>query len=72
MLLETYEVKVGTQLSGFRGCSVTNGAGIATTNVTNVSVSCGDLAGSVSTVAGSGVAGSADGTDTAALFKYFW
>ena len=49
----TYSVTVSTQPSG-QICTVTNGSGIATANVTNVSVSCAsiNLTGAVTTIAG--------------------
>jgi sugar lactone lactonase YvrE len=62
-----YDVTVLSQPSSdkFSGCSVSNGTGTITSNVTNVSVGCGPI---VSTFAGSGTASSVDGQGMAASF----
>ena len=76
-----YSVTVFTQPAG-QVCSVVSGSGSATANVTNVAIACASQMGGamqgtalnlvstsvVSTLAGSGGAGSLDGTGTAATF----
>jgi len=76
-----YSVTVLTQPAG-QFCSVVSGSGSVTANVTNVAIACASLMGGamqgtalnlsatsvVSTLAGSGSAGSLDGTGTAATF----
>ncbi|WP_206002760.1 NHL repeat-containing protein [Paraburkholderia polaris] len=63
-----YSVTVGTQPL-WQTCSVANGSGTATANVTNVAISCAAAQAMVSTLAGSGTVGSANGTGTAATFN---
>ena len=66
-----YAVTVGTQPSG-KTCTVSNGSGTSTTNVSNVVVSCnGPVLYFVSTLAGtSDVLGSADGAGVTASFYF--
>ncbi|WP_248556602.1 NHL repeat-containing protein [Paraburkholderia terrae] len=64
-----YAVSVGTQPIGFQWCSVTNGSGTATANVSNVAVSCAAAQALVSTLAGSTInQGSGDGKGASASF----
>ena len=63
-----YAVTVGTQPLG-QSCAVSNGSGTATDNVTNVAIACSPLPAQVTTLAGSGTAGSADGTGSDASFR---
>ncbi|CAJ0783391.1 NHL repeat-containing protein [Ralstonia chuxiongensis] len=63
-----YAVTVGTQPVG-QTCSVTNGDGVATADVSNVAVVCVDNPLAVSTLAGSGQPGSSNGSGTDASFK---
>ena len=63
----SYLICVATQPSESRECSVANGSATATANITNVTVSCGDVVDTVTTVAG-GASGFADGTGAAAGF----
>ncbi|CAG9183259.1 NHL repeat-containing protein [Cupriavidus pampae] len=67
---DVYAVTVGTQPSG-QTCTVTNGAGTASANVTDVTVNCVNNPPpqpQVSTFAGDGTPGSADGTLATARF----
>lgn len=63
-----YAVTVGTQPL-WQNCSVTQGSGTATTDVNSVTVNCTEAPAQVTTIAGSGTAGSSDGTGTAASFN---
>jgi sugar lactone lactonase YvrE len=65
---QPYAVTVGTQPL-MQHCSVADGSGTATADVTNVAVSCAAAPVVVTTLAGSGTAGSADGTGAAASFS---
>lgn len=62
----TYAVTVSA-LPAAEFCSVTNGSGTAAADVSNVAVQCS--VGSVTTVAGTGAKGSANGNGTAASFN---
>ncbi|NOT99899.1 MAG: hypothetical protein HOO97_12535, partial [Sideroxydans sp.] len=62
-----YSVTVLTQPAG-QTCSMTSGSGTAAANVSNVAVSCSSNGSSATTLAGSGMLGSADGTGVAASF----
>lgn len=63
----TYNVTVKTQPTGpLQNCSVTNGSGTATANVTNVQVSCGNIftvGGSISGLLGTGMVLQDNGAD---------
>ncbi|WP_197893518.1 NHL repeat-containing protein [Variovorax sp. PBL-H6] len=63
-----YAVTVGTQPL-WQNCSVSNGGGTATADVSSVQVKCVEAQAQVSTFAGSTAAGSADGTGAAASFN---
>ncbi|QDQ84086.1 hypothetical protein FNZ07_23470 [Paraburkholderia megapolitana] len=63
-----YVVTVGSQ-SPTIYCSVNNGSGSVTANVTNVAVICAPATYSVSTFAGSLASGATDGTGSAASFN---
>ena len=63
-----YSVTVNQQPLG-QSCSVSNGSGTAAANVTNVSVACIVAGPMVSTLAGSGVDGGADGPAASASFS---
>ncbi|KWT63979.1 hypothetical protein APY03_7844 [Variovorax sp. WDL1] len=63
-----YAVTVGTHPL-WQNCSVSNGSGTATADVSNVQVNCIEAQAQVSTLAGSTAAGSADGTGAAASFN---
>ncbi|TKC82919.1 hypothetical protein FAZ69_24755 [Trinickia terrae] len=63
-----YAVTVGTQPL-WQNCSVTNGSGTATADVTNVAISCAFPSALVVTWAGSTTSGSTNGTGTAASFN---
>ena len=63
-----YAVTVGTYPL-WQNCSVSNGSGTATANVSSVTVNCVAAQAQVSTFAGSGTAGSNDGAGTAASFN---
>jgi sugar lactone lactonase YvrE len=63
-----YAVTVGTHPL-WQNCSVSNGSGTATADVSSVQVSCVEAQAQVSTLAGSAAAGSADGTAAEALFN---
>ncbi|MDR6534326.1 NHL repeat-containing protein [Variovorax soli] len=63
-----YAVTVSTS-PWWQNCSVSNGSGTATADVSGVQVSCVDAQAQVSTLAGSNVQGSADGTGAAASFN---
>lgn len=63
-----YAVTVGTQPAGQK-CSVVNGVGTAAANVSNVAVSCVNNPLMVTTWAGSGQVGSANGVGVAASFN---
>lgn len=52
----------------WQDCTVANGDGTATADVTNVAVNCAPYAAYVSTVAGNGDSGEVDGTGAAARF----
>lgn len=63
-----YAVTVQTSPNTYK-CTVSNGTGSATSNVTNVAVTCSPITYTVSTLAGTaGVDGTADGTGAAASF----
>ena len=63
-----YAVTVQTSPNTYK-CTVSNGTGSATSNVTNVAVTCSPITYTVSTLAGTaGVGGTADGTGAAASF----
>jgi sugar lactone lactonase YvrE len=65
-----YAVTIGQQPL-WQDCTVANGSGTATADVTGVSVSCAPYTAYVSTVAGTAAAGtSVDGTGPAASFSY--
>jgi serine/threonine protein kinase, bacterial len=66
---DSFGITIGTQPTG-EFCAVTNGSGVVTANVTNVSIDCGIPQYVVSTFAGSTTAGSADGTGTSASFSF--
>ncbi|CAJ0815220.1 NHL repeat-containing protein [Ralstonia flaminis] len=62
-----YAVSVGTQPLG-QSCTVSNGSGTATANITNVAVTCAAAQAQVTALAGSTTKGHADGTGSAASF----
>jgi sugar lactone lactonase YvrE len=64
----SYSVTVGTQ-PWWQYCTVTNGSGAATGSAANVQIACAPAQAQVSTLAGSGTSGSADGVGTAASFN---
>lgn len=63
----TYDVKVRTQPL-WQFCAVTKGSGTVAADVADVTVACSAAVAQVSTLAGSGAIGSADGTGAAASF----
>ncbi len=63
-----YAVTVGTQPL-WQNCSVSNGSGTATAAVNSVQVNCVEAQTQVTTLAGSTVSGSAEGTGAAAGFN---
>jgi sugar lactone lactonase YvrE len=64
----SYAVTVGTQPL-WQSCVVSNGSGVATANVTSVTVACSLKQATVTTLAGSGAFGLANGTGAAASFN---
>jgi sugar lactone lactonase YvrE len=65
-----YAVTIGRQPL-WQDCTVANGSGTATADVSGVSVNCAPYAAYVTTLAGNaGVAGTSDGTGSAASFFY--
>jgi sugar lactone lactonase YvrE len=62
-----YAVTIATQ-PVWQACRVANGTGTAVADVTSVTVSCAEAQALVSTLAGSSMTGSADGTGGAARF----
>ncbi|WP_219621531.1 NHL repeat-containing protein [Cupriavidus pauculus] len=64
-----YVVTVGTQPL-WQYCTVANGTGTATANVSNVGVACTTANAKVSTLAGSGSSGAANGIGAAASFYF--
>lgn len=65
----TYAVTVHTNPNTYK-CTVGNGSGAVTSNVTSVTVSCTPVTYTVSTLAGTaGVSGTNDGTGAAASFN---
>jgi sugar lactone lactonase YvrE len=69
----SYSVSVDTQPSGYT-CTVSNGSGVASANISNVIIACGTAVYTVSTLAGGGGTGSAfaNGTGTNARFANPW
>jgi sugar lactone lactonase YvrE len=63
-----YDIKVVKQPL-WQFCTVTQGSGTVTAEVTDVAVFCSAAAAQVSTLAGSGASGSTDGKGAAASFK---
>jgi sugar lactone lactonase YvrE len=62
-----YSVSISAQ-PFWQYCAVSNGSGVATANESSVVVSCAAAEAVVSTFAGSGTSGAADGTGSAASF----
>lgn len=63
-----YAVTVGTHPL-WQNCSVDQGSGTATADVNSVAVNCTEARAQVTTIAGTGTAGSSDGTGAAASFN---
>lgn len=64
----TYDVTVSSQPL-LQNCSIANGQGVATSDVSNVNVACSGNV-QVSTFAGTGVSGSSDGAGSSAMFDH--